>query len=110
MAEASTDTDVEIPCLNCLVCNRDISPVHNDYTEEKDLDEMMWSGGVVEKIHMGYGSKYDGDKFYLAICDTCIVSKWKSKQLIWAGNYMGFKMSSQFNPENAEIKSNSDVD
>lgn len=66
-------------CVNCGVEIKrfDALPTSKDW-------EGMFDGGIVDVVAAGYGSKLDGDKYVIAICDNCI----KSRNLKYVGNYM----------------------
>jgi hypothetical protein len=48
------------------------------------INNAMVDDGIIHIIEAGYGSKHDGDRIILAICDDCV----KLKQLKYVGNYM----------------------
>ena len=65
------------PKLRCLCCKKnEVKPLGEGraitLTHDKPLKNMMWDGGTVELISFGYGSRYDMNAYYIAICDDCI--------------------------------------
>ena len=48
----------------------------------------MWNDGVVNLISAGYGSRFDGDEFIIAICDDCLEKKLMTGNLAFINNYM----------------------
>lgn len=87
--------------INCICCGKSIVLLDSnldDYIEhakklnkEPEPETWMWYGGVIQKVSAGYGSKNDGDVFYIGICDNCIKDNYKNGRLIYKKNYMGFK-------------------
>lgn len=72
--------------FTCICCGTKIS-----YLDPKDNSKpeiAMINSGIVGKIAAGYGSKADGDMYYIAICDDCVKYEVKMKRLIFAGNYI----------------------
>jgi hypothetical protein len=102
--------------MYCICCNQNkVIPheynrkeIHNPISEEdilwkneesqdgknRTINNDMVSGGIIQIIEAGYGSKHDGDQIILAICDECIVSKLDDATLLYFGNYMGFSLIS----------------
>lgn len=98
--------------MYCISCNQNnVVPheynrkeVHKPISEEdilwkneksqdgknRTINNDMVSGGVIQIIEAGYGSKHDGDQIILAICDECISNKLDEGTLLYFGNYMGF--------------------
>lgn len=57
----------------CCACKKNvITPIDPNTTHPLKQEQGMWANGVVEKITFGYGSKYDMESFYIAICDECV--------------------------------------
>lgn len=61
--------------FQCICCGRSIDSLWFDSVTIESPEQGAWNGGVVEKIHMPYGSKHDGEVFVFAICDNCIDEK-----------------------------------
>ena len=102
--------------MYCICCNQNnVIPyeysrkkIHNKTSEEdilwkneevkdgknRTINNDMVSGGIIQIIEAGYGSKHDGDQIILAICDECIVNKLDDATLLYYGNYMGFSLIS----------------
>lgn len=61
----------------CISCKKqEIKPIGGlEYGDHKasNQDEGCWDGGGVARIEFGYGSNQDGEAFFVAICDDCIV-------------------------------------
>ena len=98
--------------MYCICCNQNnVIPheynrkeAHNPISEEdilckneksqdgknRTINNDMVSGGIIQIIEAGYGSKHDGDQIILAICDECISNKLDEGTLLYFGNYMGF--------------------
>jgi len=69
---------------NCICCGKEIKeidPIHDGKPESS-----MWHDAIVDKIAAGYGSKYDGCMFILAICDDCVEAN--MLVLDYVGDYM----------------------
>ena len=58
----------------CICCGLNkITPFYHEGINPVEQDtRCCWSGGAVQKISFGYGSKFDLDSFFIAICDNCI--------------------------------------
>jgi len=68
----------------CIKCKKEIKPIELKY--HRKPESAMWSDGIVDKIAAGYGSKFDGNMYIIAICDTCIE---ENKDIIeFVGTYM----------------------
>ena len=50
----------------------------------------MIDNGIIHIIDAGYGSRFDGDQFIIAICDDCIKENLADATLLYYGNYMGY--------------------
>ena len=86
--------------MYCICCGKNnVRPVPIDgKSTEQDIiwgndegltinNEMVY-GGIIHIIDAGYGSKYDGDRIILAICDDCIKQKLEDHTLLYFDNYM----------------------
>lgn len=60
----------------------------NNTTRKLTINNQMVNGGVIHIIEAGYGSKYDGDRIIVAICDDCIEINIEDATLLYFGNYM----------------------
>ncbi len=72
--------------MNCICCNEKIERFLfegeiNDEIKEEVPEQCMWNDGVVGKLEAGFGSRYDTDSFYVAICDDCITIKLENKTI-----------------------------
>ena len=99
--------------MYCICCKKNnVKPMKSDTESEEELlwksetkarhdgqiiystiDNEMVDGGIIHLIDAGYGSKHDGDRFILAICDDCIEENEKNGTLLYWGNYMGFSFT-----------------
>ena len=79
---------------NCLVCNKQINKL-DDLPKDQEW-EGVWQDGIVQKIDAGYGSCLDGDMFCLAICDDCVIEKYKEGKIKHVGNYMFHGLGREF--------------
>lgn len=52
------------------------------------INNSMTDNGIIHIIDAGYGSKYDGDRIILAICDDCIKENLEDATLLYFDNYM----------------------
>jgi len=98
-------TTKDIQSFECVSCGFEIKmgdPL--SYRESFKFEELIFDGGVIEKMYAGFGSKYDGDIFYLAICDECIKKKKKQGRILIINNYMGAKID--LDEENKEFNKN----
>jgi hypothetical protein len=89
--------------MKCVICGNHVT-LHRNYTISKNNngetlinnkpiseykpESQMWEDGVISLFYGGYGSVFDGDIFYLAICDECIAKKYKDGSIFFAGDYM----------------------
>jgi hypothetical protein len=66
------------PKQNCKCCEKDIEVLYQDaepnFMFDKDLfySESIFKDATAVTMHCGYGSKYDGDRVNILICDNCI--------------------------------------
>ncbi len=58
----------------CICCKENkVKLFTRDFTQDPLKQEgLMWSGGAISLLECGFGSKNDGSKYYIAICDECI--------------------------------------
>jgi hypothetical protein len=100
--------------MYCICCNKNNvtpfdgsgsrkDPHHTELNEEdliwkkdkttdgryKTIDSEMISGGIIQIISAGYGSKHDGDQVVVAICDGCVTEKLGDATILYFDNYMG---------------------
>ena len=55
-----------------------------------NVNNEMIDNGIIHIIDAGYGSRFDGDQFIIAICDDCIKENIQDATLLYWGNYMGY--------------------
>ncbi len=56
-----------------------------------DPEKQMWKDGFVARISSGYGSKLDGDIYFIGICDNCANINTKNGRLRYVGDYMNME-------------------
>jgi len=71
----------------CVVCNIEIKQFDIAFNVSRPW-EGCYSDGVVQEIHAGYGSKLDGNKHIIAICDKCLNEKTLAGITPFVGDYM----------------------
>ncbi len=97
--------------MYCICCKKDKvvpfdgsakDPHHLEISEEellwqkeetkdgkfRTVNNSMVSDGIIHIIEAGYGSKSDGDRFIIAICDDCIKENVEDGTLLYFDNYM----------------------
>lgn len=100
--------------MYCICCKNIVSPylpkvsskISTEDSPPQNEEELIWKrekrpdgslvnvnnqvidNGIIHIIDAGYGSKYDGDQFVIAICDDCIKIKLEEATLLYWGNYM----------------------
>jgi len=72
--------------INCIVCDKELKPLDYDITYQSMID-VMYNGGGVGKIQLGYGSEHDGTTYLIPLCDNCINDLTKKQKLIFLYNY-----------------------
>jgi hypothetical protein len=60
----------------------------NGITKQSNINNSMVNDGIINIIEAGYGSKHDGDRIILAICDDCIKENIEDGTLLYFDNYM----------------------
>jgi hypothetical protein len=58
--------------MQCIVCGKELTIVQK-FSEDPAYSS--WAGGTVEWVYCGYGSRYDGEKFLVGLCDDCLAAK-----------------------------------
>jgi len=61
--------------FKCICCGNNIDSLWFESLNPDKPEQGAWNGGVVERLYMPYGSKYDGVSFVFGLCDTCIEEK-----------------------------------
>lgn len=91
--------------MYCICCKLDKVKPNDSFGELKSEEEHLWGketrrkkeitinnkmvdDGIIHIIDAGYGSKHDGDRIILAICDECIEENLKDATLLYFDNYM----------------------
>lgn len=75
--------------FKCIICGKKIESLYFDSLEANSPEQGAWNGGVVEKLYMPYGSKFDSTIFIFGICDECIEKKFND-------GLMGKKINEDF--------------
>jgi len=75
---------MEFKCIACRYVISECDPSFKPESPEKG----MHRNGTIEKIHMGYGSKLDGNMHLIAICDYCIDKAMSDGVATFEGDYM----------------------
>jgi hypothetical protein len=78
----------------CICCGKPTTQLGMGMDEyivnrEHKLESMMWDDAIVDTMAAGYGSIFDGDVFYVAVCDKCTDKALKDGRLAYKNNYMG---------------------
>lgn len=82
-------TVADVSPMKCICCSKPIYKLMEDEDLSKSSPESsMWNDCVVEKIHAGYGSGYDGSVFLIGICDECIEKKIKDQSIVYLYDYL----------------------
>jgi len=95
--------------MYCICCKKDKVRPNNRYDKSNSEEDLLWKketitideksksstinnlmvdDGIIHIIDAGYGSKYDGDRIILAICDDCIEENIEDSTLLYFDNYM----------------------
>ena len=64
-------TTLDVNPMECIVCGSEVKLLYteNERPPYHQLSSSMWDDGIVAEISGGYGSKYDTEVFFIAICD-----------------------------------------
>lgn len=54
----------------------------------RTIENEMVNNGTIDILNAGYGSRHDGDRILLAICDDCIAENLADGTLLYFSNYM----------------------
>lgn len=100
--EDRKDVD-ELPCICCHKPVR-VSEKIVFEKEEYDPERQMWEDGTFQKLSCGYASRFDGDMYYMGICDNCIEENVKKGILFYAGDYMFTETNLLEHPNDAYSK------
>lgn len=73
--------------INCICCGTIIESNGNSIKDSAP-QQRMWDSGLVDKVSAGYGSDFDGDFFYMGICDICIKEKLLDGSIFYGGDYI----------------------
>ena len=66
--------------IKCIFCKKEMKPIYK--TSDDQPENFNWDGGVVDKLYVGYGSKFDGEQIVISICDDCLESKIANKIIL----------------------------
>jgi len=95
-------TGIEISPMKCICCGSNVGILNPHTTKNADFNKpesQMWNDGVVDKFAAGYGSIFDGDIYYFALCDKCITEKKNNGDIVFHSNYMFAGMSDDMRNE-----------
>ena len=73
------------------------------------IDNEMISGGIIQIIEGGYGSKHDGDRIIIAICDDCMDVNLEDATLLYFENYM-FDISDEVDKSKQKYRRRKNLD
>lgn len=59
--------------FKCISCQKTISEIYPTGTSKPETSS--FNDGVVGRIAAGYGSRFDGTDFWIAVCDDCMDAK-----------------------------------
>lgn len=68
--------------------NERVEKSANNQPYYRTIENEMVNNGAIEIVNTGYGSKHDGDRILLAICDDCIKENLADGTLLYFSNYM----------------------
>jgi hypothetical protein len=71
--------------FECIRCGNPIKECGSGDEDGEWTESAILDGNVVRCV-TGYGSVYDGDIFYFAICDECVDEQ--KDRCVYTGNYM----------------------
>ena len=93
--------------MYCICCNKNnVTPLEDPFTgvkseiellflnemkengRERTVNNLMVNGGIIHIIDAGYGSTHDGDRYIIAICDSCLDKKKEDATILFYDNYM----------------------
>lgn len=95
--------------MYCICCKKDKVKPNSRYEDNLEEEDLLWKketktidgaskpstinnsmvdDGIIHIIDAGYGSKHDGDRIILAICDDCIKENLEDATLLYFDNYM----------------------
>lgn len=72
--------------LKCICCGTNVQLLDLGCESDSPPEHGMWEDGMVDKVTAGYGSKFDCDRFLIAMCDSCIEEKVKDDTLVFLYN------------------------
>ena len=74
--------------FNCISCNEEVKQISYPF-KSSEIWNGNFSDGLVSRVECGYGSKYDGNKYIVTICDDCIKHHSEvTEYLIYNGDYL----------------------
>ena len=92
--------------MYCICCNKNnVFPIPSSQKSKVSEEDMLWKkeqrneniltinnemidNGIIHIIDAGYGSKHDGSRLILAICDECISKKLDDGTILFFDDYM----------------------
>lgn len=80
--------------INCVCCGKELNlSEYNKGGISLDMSSANWEGGGISEISFGFGSKRDGDVYFLGICDECVDTNFQNGRLRYINNSFGFGKS-----------------
>lgn len=91
--------------VNCICCGQKIELHHSKSEPDFNMDDYMrqyssdrgykpesqvWNNGIIDSLSAGYGSIFDGNVYYIGICDECVNINTHNGRLRFSSNYLGF--------------------
>ncbi|RPD43495.1 hypothetical protein [Paracnuella aquatica] len=61
-----------VKARTCICCRTAIVSPSGTLPKVDEQEKGMWEGGAVASVAPGYGSRHDGERFYISLCDECI--------------------------------------
>ncbi len=68
--------------------NERVEKSANNQPYYRTIENEMVNNGTIDILNAGYGSRHDGDRILLAICDDCIKENLADGTLLYFSNYM----------------------
>lgn len=115
--------------MYCICCKKDKVKPNSRYEDNLEEEDLLWKketktidgaskpstinnsmvdDGIIHIIDAGYGSKHDGDRIILAICDDCIKENLEDATLLYFDNYMFINQSVEDSKRNYRRRKNLD--
>jgi hypothetical protein len=56
----------------CFGCGKEITKFETNVGKSIHPEHDIWNNAVVDILSAGFGSKFDGNVYIIALCDDCI--------------------------------------